>query len=61
MMVLGMFRRLVVSFASAWMACPRRQKQKLSTIDFQRHLAAENSRRAFSLVTSVDPKAWNEK
>jgi hypothetical protein len=30
------------------------------TRDFQRHLAAENSRRGFSLVTSRGPKAWKD-
>jgi len=61
MTVLGMFRRLVVSFACAWLDNARRRKQKNSARDFQEHLRAENARRAFSLVTSLEPKAWNAK
>lgn len=61
MTVLGMFRRLVVSFACAWLDNPRRRKQKNSARDFQDHLRAENARRGFSLVTSLQPKAWNDK
>jgi hypothetical protein len=60
MTVLGMFRRLVVSFACAWLDNPRRQKQKNSARDFQEHLRAKNARRGFSLVTSLQPKAWND-
>lgn len=59
MAVLGMFRRLTVSFACAWLQPPQRRRAKLSTRDFQRHLAAQNARRAFSLVTTANPKAWN--
>ena len=57
--VLGMFRRLAVSFATAWLACPRRRKEKKSTRDFQEYLREDNKRRALSLVTSLNPKAWN--
>lgn len=57
--VLGMFRRLVVSFACAWLDTPQRRKHKNSARDFQDHLRAENARRGFSLVTSLLPKAWN--
>jgi len=57
--VLGMFRRLAVSLATAWLACSQRRKEKQSTRDFQEHLRQERYRRAFSLVTSVHPKAWN--
>jgi hypothetical protein len=60
MTVLGMFRRLVVSFACAWLDNPRRQKQKSSARDFQDSLRAESARRGFSLVTSLEPKAWND-
>jgi hypothetical protein len=56
--VLGMFRRLVISFACAWLDDPYRRKQKLSTRDFQHHLNAQNARRAFNLVTSRCSKAW---
>jgi hypothetical protein len=57
--VLGMFRRLAVSLATAWLACPRRRRQKQSTRDFQEQLRENNKRRAFDLATSVNPKAWN--
>jgi len=59
MTVLGMFRRLAVSFACAWLDSPRRRKQKNSARDFQDQLRAQNTRRGFSLVTSLQPKAWN--
>lgn len=59
--VLGLFRRLTISLACAWLAQPNRQKAKLSTRDFQRHLAADNAHLALALVTSVNPKAWNAK
>jgi hypothetical protein len=59
--VLGMFRRLAVSFATAWLACAPRRKQKKSTRDFQEHLRADSARRAFALVTSRNPMAWNAK
>ena len=58
MTVLGMFRRVTVSFACVWLAEPKRQKQKMSTRDFQNHLKANDARRAFALVTSLNPKAW---
>ncbi len=57
--VLGMFRRLAVSLATTWLACPRRRRQKKSTRDFQEQLRQNNNRRAFDLVTSLNPKAWN--
>ena len=60
MTVLGMFRRLAVSFACVWLDSPRRLKQKNSARDFQDHLRAQNARRGFSLVTSLQPKAWND-
>ena len=59
--VLGLFRRLVVSLACVWLSQPDRQRAKLSTRDFQRHLAANDARLAFALVTSANPKAWNAK
>jgi hypothetical protein len=59
--VLGLFRRLTVSLACAWLADPQRQRAKLTLRDFQRHLAANNARVAFALVTSANPKAWNAK
>ena len=60
MTVLGMFRRLVISFAGAWLD-PKRKRAKLTTRDLQRYLAAQNARHAFSLITSTQPKAWNAK
>lgn len=48
--VLGMFRRL---------ASPRRRQRKKSMRDFQEQLLQNNKRRAFDLVTSLNPKAWN--
>lgn len=57
--VLGLFRRLAVSLATAWLACPHRRRQKKSTRDFQEQLRQNNQRRAFDLVTSLNPKAWN--
>ena len=61
MTVLGMFRRMTISFACAWLEDPLRRKRKLCTRDFLNHLNAENARRAFALVTSLNPKAWNAK
>jgi len=61
MTVLGMFRRLATSLACAWLDDPIRRKRKLSTRDFLNHLGAEHARRAFTLVTSLNPKAWNAK
>jgi hypothetical protein len=59
--VLGLFRRLTVSLACAWLAPAHRQRAKLTTRDFQRHLAANNARLAFALVIATTPKAWNAK
>jgi hypothetical protein len=58
MTVLGMFRRLTVSLACAWLDNPHRRKLKMSTSDFQEHLRVQGARRGFSLVTSLLPKAW---
>lgn len=59
MTVLGMFRRMAMSLACAWLDDPLRRKRKLCTRDFLNHLNAENARKAFALVTSLNPKAWN--
>jgi len=56
--VMGRFRRLVVSFACAWLDRPQRRKQKKSTRDFLDHLKERNARRGFALLTSAHPKAW---
>jgi len=61
MTVLGMFRRMTISFACTWLDEPLRRKRKLCTRDFLNHLNADNARRAFALVTSLNPKAWNAK
>jgi hypothetical protein len=61
MTVLGMFRRMAISFACAWLDDPLRRQRKLATRDFLNHLNAENARRGFALVTSANPKAWNAK
>ena len=61
MTVLGMFRRLAMSLACAWLDDPLRRKRKLSTRDFLHHLRADHARRALALVTSANPKAWNAK
>ena len=61
MTVLGLFRRMAISFACAWLDDPLRRKRKLCTRDFLNHLNAQNARRAFALVTSLNPKAWNAK
>ena len=58
MTVLGMFRRMAVSFACAWLDHPRRRKLKFSTRDFLNFLNTHNARRAFSLMTSAKPTAW---
>lgn len=61
MTVLGMFRRMALSFACAWLDDPLRRKRKLCTRDFLHHLNAHNARTAFALVTSLNPRAWNAK
>jgi len=61
MTVLGMFRRLATSLACVWLDDPTRRKRKMSTRDFLNHLRAQQARRAFALVSSVNPKAWNAK
>ncbi len=57
-LVLGMFRRVVVSFAIAWCREKKKTKKRLSTRSFLEHLNAENHRRAFDLVTAKAPNAW---
>ncbi len=56
--VLGMLRRLTVSFAISWIAQRKKTRQRTSTRDFHDHLRAENAHRAFGLVTSKSPTAW---
>jgi hypothetical protein len=56
--VLGMFRRLAVSFAIPWIAQRQKQRPRTSTRDFLDHLRAGNARRAFDLITSKSPTSW---
>jgi len=58
MTLLGMFPRVIVSFACAWLAKPHRRRKKLTTRDFLNQLKAKNPRRAFAWVTSLNPTAW---
>jgi hypothetical protein len=57
--VLGMFRRLALSFAIPWIAEKQKKRKRTSTRDFLDHLRAENARRAFDLTTSKSPTSWN--
>ena len=57
-LVLGMFRRLVVSFAIPWSEEKKKTKKRTSTRNFLEHINADNHRRAFDLVTSKSPSAW---
>jgi predicted transposase YbfD/YdcC len=56
--VLGMFRRVVVSFAIPWSLEKKKTNKRTSTRSFLEHLNADNHRRAFDLVTSKAPIAW---
>jgi len=57
-LVLGMFRRVVVSFAIPWSQEKMKTNKRTSTRNFLEHLNADNHRRAFDLVTSKAPTAW---
>ena len=57
-LVLGMFRRLALSFAMPWIANKRIKNKRTSTRDFLEHLEAHNARRAFDLTTSKSPTSW---
>jgi len=59
-MVLGMFRRVVVSLAIPWCERKREKNQRSSTRDFFDHLDATNHRRAFNLITAKAPSAWED-
>jgi hypothetical protein len=50
--VLGMFRRLTVSFALPWLTERKRTHPRASTRDFHDHLRAANAHRARLLVTA---------
>ena len=58
--ILGMCRRLVVSFACEWLRREKGDKKhsRKSTRDFQEHLEAHGAARAFALITAVNPTAW---
>lgn len=58
--ILGMCRRLVVSFSCEWLRREKgdRQHSRKSTRDFQDHLEAHNRARAFALITAANPTAW---
>ena len=57
-LVLGMLRRVVVSFAIPWSKEKKKTGKRISTRSFLEHLNADNHRRAFDLVTSKAPSAW---
>lgn len=57
-LVLGMFRRVVVSFAIPWSEKKQKTNKRTSTRDFFDHLRADKHRRAFDLVTAKAPSAW---
>ena len=57
-LILGMFRRVVVSFAIPWHQEKKKTDKRTSTRSFLDHLNAENHRRAFDLVTAKAPTAW---
>jgi predicted transposase YbfD/YdcC len=57
-LILGMMRRVVVSFAIPWSEEKQKKNKRTSTRDFFDLLKAENHRRAFGLVTSKAPTAW---
>jgi predicted transposase YbfD/YdcC len=56
--VLGMFRRLAVSFAIAWTTERQKKRKRTSTRDFLDHLRMHNARHAFHLVTAKSPLSW---
>lgn len=58
--VLGMCRRLVVSFACAWLKEAQQTNSRLSTRDFQDHLKLHQLAAGFALITANRPSAWRE-
>ena len=58
--VLGMCRRLVVSFACAWLKEAQKENSRLSTRDFQDHLKLHQLAAGFALITANQPTAWRE-
>jgi len=57
-LVLGMLRRVVVSFAIPWSKEKKKTDKRISTRSFLEHLNADNHRLAFDIVTSKAPSAW---
>jgi predicted transposase YbfD/YdcC len=59
--ILGMFRRLTLSFAIPWIAHKKTQKghKRTSTRDFFDQLRATNAKRGFDLIAAKSPTAWN--
>ena len=58
--VLGMCRRLAVSFACDWLKEAQKQNCRLSTRDFQDHLKLHQIAAGFALITANQPTAWRE-
>jgi len=58
--ILGMCRRLAVSFACAWLRREKgsRKHSRKSTRHFQEHLEANDRAPAFALISSANPTAW---
>lgn len=58
--LLGMCRRLAVSFACEWLRRAKGNKRpgRKSTRDFQDHPTAHGAASAFALVTATTPTAW---
>jgi hypothetical protein len=58
--ILGMCRRLVVSFACEWLRREKgdRKHSRKSTRHFQEHLEANDRAPAFALITAAHPTAW---
>ena len=57
-LVLGMFRRLAVSFALPWLTQVKKKRSRTSTRDFLKHLSADHARKSFDLITSMHAAAW---
>lgn len=56
--VLGMCRRLVVSFVCTWLKEAQKQNSRLSTRDFQDNLKLHQLASGFALITAKKPSAW---
>ncbi len=58
--VLGMCRRLAVSFACAWLQEAQKTNCRLSTRDFQDQLKLHQLAAGFALITAKEPSAWRK-